>query len=228
VRHRPRYRVRVADLARAAAWHRRAAAVAAAADRAGVAEAELPGLRARLLAQQTQVAEAAARRRAPLPVLVPSAGEISAAGGTFGNLSADSIAHAMRDATEDLNAADAELAALLAPPRPAPRGVAAWRPGARNGLVYGGYAAFVLVIQLALLATVDEERTLPLLAPVCLLILPAFAWAAGWLTVGAAFREPGAVPVTRTPRLGAVICLAPNALLCAGLGVLFLARLAAN
>jgi hypothetical protein len=67
-------------------------------------------------------------------------------------------------------------------------------------------------------------QTLPLLAPVCLLVLPAFAWLAGWLTIGVAFPAPPGEPATpRTPRLGAIICLLPNLALCAGLGVLFLA-----
>jgi hypothetical protein len=55
--------------------------------------------------------------------------------------------------------------------------------------------------------------------------LPAFAWAAGWFTVGLAFRPPpGTRGVKRTPRLGALICLAPNVVLCGGVGVLFLTR----
>jgi hypothetical protein len=91
--------------------------------------------------------------------------------------------------------------------------------------VYGGYAFTVLLVQLVLLALVDEETALPLLAPVCLIMLPAFAWAAGWFTIGLAFRPArGARGVKRTPRLGAIVCLVPNFLLCAGLGLLFLAR----
>jgi hypothetical protein len=100
-----------------------------------------------------------------------------------------------------------------------------WPAGPRNALVYGGYSLVVLVIQLVLLAVADEQVTLPLLAPVCLLVLPAFAWAAGWFTVGIVFRPPpGARAVKRTPRFGAVICLLPNVLLCVGLGALFIAN----
>lgn len=95
---------------------------------------------------------------------------------------------------------------------------------ARNVLIYAGYALFVLVAQLAMLATLDEERTLPLLAPICLGVLPAFAWAAGWLTIGAAFPSPAGEKVDRSPRLGAVVCALPDVALCAGLGVLFLIR----
>jgi hypothetical protein len=104
-----------------------------------------------------------------------------------------------------------------------------WPVGPRNALVYGGYSLVVLVIQLVLLVVADEQVTLPLLAPVCLLVLPAFAWAAGWFTVGIVFRPPAGAPrgtaaVKRTPRFGAVICLLPNLLLCVGLGALFIAN----
>jgi len=44
---------------------------------------------------------------------------------------------------------------------------------ARNAVIYGGYALTVLIVQLALLAALDEEHVLPLLAPVCLVALPA-------------------------------------------------------
>jgi len=94
----------------------------------------------------------------------------------------------------------------------------------RNGLVYGGFAVSVLIIQVVLFVVADEGSTLPMLAPVCLLGLPAFAWLGGWLTVGAAFRPPVGGKVNRTPRLGVAICLMPNVLLCAALGVLFVAR----
>ncbi len=96
---------------------------------------------------------------------------------------------------------------------------------ARNAGIYGGYALTVLIVQLALLAALDEERVLPLLAPVCLVAMPAFAWSAGWLTIGIAPRAaPDRTPLQRNPRLGALICLVPNLLLCGGLGVLFLTR----
>jgi hypothetical protein len=109
------------------------------------------------------------------------------------------------------------------PPASPGSGVNRWRPGARNALVYGGYALTVTVMQ-AVLFTVVDERTLPLLAPCCLFVMPAFAWAAGWFTVGLAFRGGRDGPkVNRTPRVGALVCLIPDLLLCAGLGVLFVA-----
>jgi hypothetical protein len=183
---------------------------------------------------------------------VPTPDEIAAAGSALGDLSIGAVHDAMRAAGQTLDAADAELGrgpaspglrseatgeggARMAPgparaergsapgPEAVPTGVTAWPAGARNALIYGGFATFVFVIQLALFLIASEESTLPMLAPVCLLVLPALAWAAGWLTIGAVFRT-GGTPTKRTPRLGALICLAPNALLCAGLGVLFLAR----
>jgi len=81
----------------------------------------------------------------------------------------------------------------------------------------------VLIIQIGLLIVADEETVLPLLSPVCLIVLPALAWMGGFLTIGAAFRKDGP-KVKRSPRLGVAICLVPNALLCAGLGVLFFLR----
>jgi hypothetical protein len=99
----------------------------------------------------------------------------------------------------------------------------------RNALIYAAFAFGVVGIQLGLLALLDETA-LPVFAPLCLLGLPALAWAAGWLTIGLfsvrpqAEDDPAAMPVHRSPRLGAVICLAPNLLLCCWLFALFVFR----
>jgi hypothetical protein len=219
----------VVDLSQAAAWHRQVAALAAAADRAGVAADELPAVRARVLAQQVRLTEAAARSGRATPVLVPSPAEISAAAPALGDLSPAAVAEALRTGLSTLDSVDAALAppASSTPPPPSlpPPGPPGWPVGVRNAFVYGGFAVTVLAIQLVLLATVDEERSLPLLAPFCLIVLPAFAWAAGWFTIGVVFRSPpGSPPLKRTPRVGAVVCLAPNLVLCAGLGLLYLIR----
>jgi hypothetical protein len=101
------------------------------------------------------------------------------------------------------------------------RDVTNWPATTRNALVYGGYAAAVLVTQF-ILFTLFDETELPKLAPCCLVVLPAFSWAAGWATIGLAFPGgPTGPKVNRTPRLGLLINLIPNALLCAGVGVLF-------
>jgi hypothetical protein len=66
---------------------------------------------------------------------------------------------------------------------------------------------------------------LTLSAPICLLVLPAFSWLAGFITIGVLFRSgPGEPPVSRSPRLGAIICAIPDLLLCAAVGVLFAAN----
>ena len=91
----------------------------------------------------------------------------------------------------------------------------------RNATIYGCYAATVLAVQIGLFVLLDEE-TLPLTGPLCLLVLPAFAWLAGFLTVGVAFRPaPGQKRVDRTPRLGAIVCAVPDLLLLAWVVVLF-------
>jgi hypothetical protein len=249
----------VVELAQAVEWHRQVAALVAAADRVGVAEKDLPAVRARLLSQQARFAQAAARTGSPLPALAPTPTEIAAATPALGDLSSVAVAETFRTNYSTLDAVDSILAAYLASAAgadhvpvtpiagptgtptpttatmapapavtvagPAPSGVSRWPASARNALVYGGYAFAVLVVQVLLLAVADAEQTLPLLAPVCLLVLPAFAWAAGWFTIGVAFRSPPGWPkVKRTPRLGAIVCLLPNLLLCAGLGVLLITR----
>ncbi len=91
----------------------------------------------------------------------------------------------------------------------------------RNATIYGCYAATVLVVQIGLFILLDEE-TLPLTGPLCLLVLPTFAWLAGYLTIGVAFRPaPGQTRVDRTPRLGAIVCAVPDLLLFAVVLVLF-------
>ncbi|HEX6872652.1 MAG TPA: hypothetical protein VF163_16260 [Micromonosporaceae bacterium] len=276
------------DLAQAVAWHRQVAALVEAADRVGVGEAILPGVRERLRHQQARFAELAARHGSPLPPLVATPAEIASAAPALGDLSDAAVTAAFRSIAATLDAADAVLAqsaspvpappapALAGPPDGSPAGspasagpaapaghlvgsmphpvadpppstLARWPVAVRNGLVYAGFATAVLLVQLASLVLLDEERALPMLAPVCLIVLPAFAWAAGWLTIGFVFRPPrGAAPPAgaattpgaaatpmgpaalsstgRSPRLGAVICLLPNLLLCAGVVVLFIAR----
>jgi hypothetical protein len=243
----------VADLAQAVTWHRQVAALAAAADRAGVADADLPAVRARLAAQQSRLAEAAARSGAPLPALVPTPSEIASAGPALGDLSDAAVGRTIRTMWSTLDAVDAALgqpapvatagqrigtppaagpapepvaAAAAAGPQPIVPQELAQRVGRnlvlRNAAIYAGFATGVLVAQAALFVALDENTALPLSAPLCLLILPALAWLAGFLTIGVVFRSPpGGPPLKRNPRLGAVICLVPDLLLCAIVGALF-------
>jgi len=95
----------------------------------------------------------------------------------------------------------------------------------RNAAVYGAYSAAVLAAQAVLFVLLDEESSLPMAAPLCLVVLPALAWAAGFVTIGAVFAPYPDGSVRRSPRLGIVICLVPNALLLCAVGVLFAANL---
>jgi hypothetical protein len=95
-----------------------------------------------------------------------------------------------------------------APPRPA-KGIETWRAGPRNSLVYGGCTLVLLVLQAALFYSINETQ-LTLLSPVCLLVLPAFGWAAGWMLIGVLFEPAAGTKLNRTPRLGALVCFAPE------------------
>src|SRR5882757_2666702 len=77
----------VVELTQAATWHRQVAALAAAAQRAGVADDQLPAVRARLLTQQARFAEAAGRTGVALPALAPTPTEIASAAPALGDLS---------------------------------------------------------------------------------------------------------------------------------------------
>jgi hypothetical protein len=239
------------ELTQAAMWHRQAAALVAAADRVGVGTSELPAVQQRLLVQRARLAEAVAVAGPPVPMLEPTAADVAAAMPALGDLSSEAVTAALAAADATLDAADAALNAVAAQRRPAPpppaapaapvatpaavagppgaattatrnrRDVANWPVNTRNALVYGGYAAAVVVTQLILFTLFDETQ-LPKLAPCCLVVLPAFSWAAGWATIGIAFGAGGGGPtVDRTPRLGLLVNLIPNVLLCAGVGVLF-------
>jgi hypothetical protein len=233
--------VRVVDLTQAATWHRQAAALVAAADRAGVGTGQLPAVQQRLLVQRARLAEAVAAAGPPSPTLEPTPAEIAAAMPGLGDLSPHAVGAALAAAEATIDAADSALAVERRPapqPPPAPAGpsggtavavrkrrnITTWPPSTRNAIVYGGYAAAVLITQFVLFTAFNEEQ-LPFLAPCCLVVLPAFSWAAGYATCGIAFAGGRDGPkVNRTPRLGLVVNLIPDLLLCAGLGVLFVAH----
>ncbi len=94
----------------------------------------------------------------------------------------------------------------------------------RNAAIYGAYSAAVLAVQVVLFLLLDESTSLPTAAPLCLLILPAFAWTAGWLSIGVLFTPGPDGTLDRSPRLGVLVCMIPNVLLCAAVGVLFVAQ----
>ena len=234
-------------MAQAVAWHRQVAAMGEAADRAGVATDDLSALRERLSAQAGLLTQSATRLGGPLPALVPTPAEIAIAGQSLGDLSAAAIAGAVRTMNSTLAAVDSALGGAAAtestssptitsaPPASEPPGAPAPRLAAdppvvatlarrpvrlRNAAIYGAYSAVVFVVQAMLYLMLDEAR-LPAAAPVCLLVLPALAWLAGYLTVGTLFPAPPGEQPNRTPKLGAVVCLLPDGLLCGGAIVLF-------
>ena len=231
-----------AALAQAVVWHRQVAAMVEAADRAGVAAEELPSLRAELTAQAVLLGQAASRNGAPLPALMPTPAEVASAGANLGDLSATAVSAATRTMRTTLAAVQTALTgpetgrtvSAPAPPtnpptvphQPSPAqapttAVPGGRVLLRNAGIYGAYAGVVLVVQAILFLLLDES-SLPAAAPLCLLILPAFAWAAGWLTIGALFAPGTDGTLDRSVRAGVLVCMIPNVLLCAGVGVLFL------
>jgi hypothetical protein len=264
----------------------------AAADRAGVATAELPAVRARLTGQAQHLSEWATRVGASPPQLAPTPSEIAQAGPTLGDLSDGAAAAAVRAMGSTLDAVDAALhpaaglpavdnptgsvhtagtapvpsapvasatGSMATPPGPVayghipsddqPTQRPQWHPSSgtvtppatdqpavpstsgswltrsvylRNAAIYAGYASVVFSVQVVLFLLLDETR-LPAAAPACLLVLPALSWAAGYLTIGAIFQAPAHGTLDRTPRLGVLVSLVPNGLLCAVLGLLFVA-----
>jgi hypothetical protein len=209
------------DLAQAAAWHRQVAALALVAGHAGVRDPQLLVVQQRLAAQQARFVQVATMTGHVLPSLMPDPADLTAAGPALRDRSPAALEAVFRTMVTTMDLADRTLdQAVQGSPR-----LGTWPPAVRNALIYGLYSAGVFALQVVLLFTLDETRALPLLAPVCLLVLPAFAWLGGYLTTGAVFRPgPGAARVDRTPRLGVAISLAPNLLLCVALGVLYLIR----
>jgi len=209
------------DLAQAAAWHRQVAALVLVAGHSGVRDPQLLVVQQRLAAQQARFVQITTAAGQALPSLSPTPADLTAAGPALRDHSPVALEAVFRTMVTTLDLADRTLdqAEQSAP------GLNAWPPALRNALVYGAFSAAVFTIQVLLLFTLDETTVLPLLAPLCLIVLPGFAWLAGYFTIGAAFRpRGGAIKVDRTPRLGVAVCLAPNLLLCAGLGVLYLIR----
>jgi hypothetical protein len=98
-----------------------------------------------------------------------------------------------------------------------PSGLAGLPAAVRNLFVYGPFAFMALAAQLLLLSLGGEN---PVYLPLCGLVLPAAAFGLGFVTVGLVFPAPPGGRVNRTPVLGAAVCLASVALLCAGIGIL--------
>jgi hypothetical protein len=187
----------------------RRAASSAAGEQAATLQAaqqELVAVRARLAPQRARLVQDLG---VPESDLVPqTADEVLAAQAVTGGPAG--VLAALRQARGTADAADATMVGG------GPRQAAPWRPWARNLLVYGPFAAAVLIVQIVLYL-VAPSGSLPTYALLCGLSMPVLAFGLGWITIGFVYG-PG--KVDRTPIVGAIACLTPVLLTCMGVGLL--------
>ncbi|MEV4635826.1 hypothetical protein AB0J80_00600 [Actinoplanes sp. NPDC049548] len=191
----------------------RRAASAAAGEQAATLQAaqqELASVRARLAPQRSRLVSDLG---VPEAQLIPQPAEQALAAQAVAGGPAAILA-ALRQARATADAADA---GMLGPGPGAPL-----RPWARNLLVYGPFAAAVLIVQIVLYL-VAPSGSLPTYALLCGLSLPLLAYGLGWLTIGFVYGG-GPEKVDRTPIVGAVTCLTPVLLTCMGVGLLAFIR----
>jgi hypothetical protein len=191
---------------------RRAASTAAGEQHAAATAArqELSAVRARLAPQQARMIRDFA---VPEGELRPGPVELDAAARAVAGGPTAALA-ALRQARRTADAADATI---IGPGPGAPL-----RPWARNLLVYGPFAAVVLVVQIVLYL-VAPQGSVPTYALLCGLSMPVLAFGLGWATIGFVYGG-GPAPVDRTPIVGAVACLTPVLLTCMGVGMVALFR----
>jgi hypothetical protein len=191
---------------------RRAASAAAGEHTATVqaAQQELATVRARLAPQHARLVRDFG---VPDPALTPQDAERVTAAQAVAGGPAAALA-ALRQARATADAADATLNG------PAPR--TPWRPWARNLLVYGPFAAAVLIVQIVLYL-VAPSGSVPTYALLCGLSMPVLAFGLGWVTIGFVYGG-GPEKLDRTPLVGVVACLTPVLLTCMGVGLLALIR----
>ena len=192
---------------------RRAASSAAGEQAATVqaAQQELSAVRARLAPQRARLVQDFA---VPESDLVPQPADLALAAQAVAGGPVSALA-ALRQARATADMADATM--IGGGPR---RAAAPWRPWARNLLVYGPFAAAVLIVQIVLYL-VAPSGSVPTYALLCGLSMPILAFGLGWLTIGFVYG-PG--KVDRTPIIGAIACLTPVLLTCMGVGLLALFR----
>ncbi|MET8147418.1 hypothetical protein ACIBSW_06060 [Actinoplanes sp. NPDC049668] len=190
---------------------RRAASTAAGAQAATVSAArqELASVRARLAPQRARLVQDLG---VPEQALAPHPAEraLAAQGVAAGP---EAILATLRQARGTADAADAAMV---------PSNVAPWRPWARNLLVYGPFAAAVLIVQIVLYL-IAPSGSVPTYALLCGLSMPVLAFGLGWLTIGFVYGG-GPAKVDRTPIVGAIACLTPVLLTCMGVGLLAFIR----
>ena len=181
----------------------------AATERTTIVEAathELAAARARLAPQRARLAQDLG---VPVIALTPTDAELMQATQAVAGGPAAVLA-ALRQARATADAADATMLGGARRQR-------AWRPWARNLLVYGPFAAAVLIVQIVLYL-VAPSGSVPTFALLCGLSLPVLAFGLGWVTIGFVWGGRG-VTVDRTPLIGAVACLTPVLLTCMGVGL---------
>jgi hypothetical protein len=191
----------------------RRAASAAAGEQAAIlqaAEQELGMLRARLAPQRARLVQDLG---VPEHDLVPQPTDRALAAQAVAGGPAAALG-ALRQARATADAADATMLGGGL------RVAAPWRPWARNLLVYGPFAAAVLIVQIVLYL-VAPSGSLPTYALICGLSMPVLAFGLGWLTIGFVYG-PG--KVDRTPIIGAIACLTPVLLTYMGVGLTALFR----
>lgn len=189
---------------------------------AQAARTELAEVRRRLDVQRSSLPP----RGVPESELTPTQQELAAAAQAVAGGPAAVLA-AVREARSTIDYADAALIATV-PPGVVPAGGAV-APGAtsapwlRNLLVYGPFAVAVLLVQIVLYLVADTD-SLPGYALLCGFTMPLVAFGLGWLTIGLVFPAAPGGRVDRTPLVGALVCLAPIAATCMGVGALALLR----
>jgi hypothetical protein len=187
---------------------RRAASAATTEHAAAVqaAQLELSGVRARLAPQRARLI-----RDFGVPeidLLPQAADEALALPAVAGGPAA--VLAALQQVRQTADAADAAMLGSA--------GRAAWRPWARNLLVYGPFAAAVLIVQIVLYL-VAPAGSVPTYALLCGLSMPVLAFGLGWVTIGFVYGG-GQEKVDRTPLIGVITCLTPVLLTCMGVGLL--------
>jgi hypothetical protein len=193
---------------------RRAASVASNEQAATLqaAQQELAAVRARLAPQRARLVQdfgVLDGDLMPQPAEQAAAAQAMAGGPV-------AVLAALRQARGTADAADATM--LGRGPGPS----TPWRPWARNLLVYGPFAAAVLIVQIVLYL-VAPSGSLPTYALLCGLSMPVLAFGLGWVTIGFVYGG-GPERVDRTPIVGVIACLTPVLLTCMGVGVLALFR----
>ncbi|GIM97552.1 hypothetical protein [Paractinoplanes toevensis] len=187
---------------------RRAASAAAGEQQAAATAArqELSTVRARLAPQHARMIRDFG---VPESELIPRPAELEAATQSLAG-GPTAVLAALQQARQTADAADATIIG--------PGSARPLRPWVRNLLVYGPFAAAVLIVQIVLYL-VAPQGSVPTYALLCGLSMPVLAFGLGWVTIGFVYGG-GPTPVDRTPILGAITCLTPVLLTCMGVGLL--------